>query len=176
MGAEDFAFRKEFLDLLAENYGAGMRLVDFAASPEAARQAVNQWASDETKGRIKDLIPSGVVDAMTRLVLANAIYFKAGWLHPFANTADTTEPFELLDGSTVDVPMMNQNKEYGYALMQDYKALELPYQSGNVSMMIILPDPGRFQTVEESLTAGTVEEIVANMKYGPVILGLPKFS
>ena len=120
-GQRDFPFRGEFLDLLGENYGAGMRLVDYMADPDASRRAINDWVSSETRKRIQDLIPEGAVDAMTRLVLANAIYFKAGWLHPFEESATGPEPFHLLDGSTLDVPMLHQTESYGYAIRDGYR-------------------------------------------------------
>jgi len=175
-GQQGFAFRPEFLDLLGENYGAGMRLVDFVADAEASRLAINQWVGDETRDRIEDLIPEGAVDAMTRLVLANAVYFKAGWLHPFDRDATVPVPFHRLDGSTEDVPMMQQSESYGYAAGEGYKALELPYVSGNVSMLILLPDEGQFESVQEGLRPGMIQEILANLTYGPVNLALPKFT
>ncbi len=175
-GQQGFAFRPEFLDLLGENYGAGMRLVDFVADAEAARQAINRWVSDETRERIEDLIPEGAVDAMTRLVLANAIYFKAGWLHPFDDSATGPEPFHLLDGSTLDVPMMHHSETYGYAIREGFRAVELPYLNGDISMLILLPDEGRFQDVEQALTPEMVREVSGNLTHGPVNLGLPKFT
>jgi serpin B len=175
-GQHGFAFRPEFLDLLGENYGAGMRLVDFAADPEAARLAINEWVSDETREKIQDLIPSGAIDVLTRLVLANAIYFKAAWLHAFDSDATTTAPFRLMDGSTVDVPMMHQDEPYGYVVRDEYRALELPYETGNMSMLIILPDEGQFQAVEDALDAEMLQDIVGNLTYGPVILSLPRFT
>jgi serpin B len=175
-GQQGFPFRPEFLDLLGENYGAGMRLVDFAADPEAARLAINQWVSDETREKIQELIPSGAIDALTRLVLANAIYFKAAWLYAFDSDANTTEPFYLLDGSTVDVPMMHQEGPFDFAVREGYTALELPYETANMSMLIILPDEGQFRTVEETLGPEMIQEIAGNLTYGPVILGLPRFS
>jgi serpin B len=175
-GQKDFPFRGEFLDQLGENYGAGMRLVDYTADPEAARRAINAWVSDETREKIQDLIPEGAVDAMTRLVLANAIYFKAGWLHPFEDSATGPEPFHLLDGSTLEVTMMHQTESYGYAIRDGYRALELPYLSGNTSMLIILPDEGEFEAVEEGWSPEMLQDITGNLAYGPVILTLPKFS
>jgi len=175
-GQQGFPFRPEFLDLLGENYDAGMRLVDFAADPEVARLAINQWVSDETREKIQDLIPSGAIDALTRLVLANAINFKAAWLHAFDSDATTTEPFHLLDGSTVEVPMMHQDEPYGYAVREEYRALELPYETGNMAMLIILPDEGQLQTVEEALGSEMLQEIIGNLTYGPVILSLPMFT
>jgi len=175
-GQQGFPFRPEFLDLLGENYGAGMRLVDYVTDAEAARQAINDWVSDETRKKIQDLIPEGAVDAMTRLVLANAIYFKAGWLHPFDSNLTAPAPFHRLDGSSEDVPMMQQSESYGYALGDGYKALELPYLSGNMSMLILLPDEGRFETVEDALGPELIEDTLAGLNHGPVNLSLPKFT
>jgi len=175
-GQQGFPFLPEFLDLLAENYGAGMRLVDYASDPEAARQAINQWVSDETREKIQDLIPSGAIDTLTRLVLANAIYFKAAWLHQFDPDTTQPAPFHLLDGSTVDVPMMHQEEPYGTALGDGYQAVELPYENGDVSMLVILPDEGQFQAVEAALSPEMIQGILENLTYGSVILTLPRFT
>ena len=90
---------RNFLDALAENYGAGMRPVDFSADPEASREAINDWVSDRTEDRIQDLIPKGLINRLTRLVLANAIYFNAAWHFPFDEKRTSTGPFHLLSGS-----------------------------------------------------------------------------
>jgi serpin B len=175
-GQEGFPFLGTFLDLLAENYGAGMRLVDYQDDPEGARQAINDWVSDETRDKIKDLIPQGAIDAMTRLVLANAIYFKAGWLDPFEETATGPEPFHLLDGSTVEIPMMHQSESFGYVLGDGFGVIELPYRNGNTSMLILLPDAGQFEAVEGQLSAEMLTDLLGRMTYGQVNLGLPKFT
>ncbi|MGA2820406.1 MAG: serpin family protein [Anaerolineales bacterium] len=175
-GQKSLPFRSDFLDLLAENYGAGLRLVDFTSNPEAARLAINQWVSDETKQKILDLIPAGAIDPLTRLVLANAIYFKAGWQSSFDKKASQSEPFHLLDGSTVKVSMMNQKGKFGYALMSGYRAIDLPYQTGSLSMWILLPDSGQFQSVEQQLNPGMITDLAGSVKYGSVDLSLPKFS
>ncbi len=175
-GQQGFPFLPAFLDRLAENYGAGMRLVDYTSDPEGARRAINGWVSDETRDRIKDLIPEGAIDAMTRLVLANAIYFKAGWLHPFDADATSPEPFRLLSGSAIDVPMMHQDESMGYAAGDGYVALELPYQSGEMSMLILLPDEGQFEAFEQRLSAATLDDALAGLSYRPVLLSLPKFT
>jgi len=175
-GQEGSAFRPEFLDLLAENYAAGMRLVDFVADPEASRQVINRWVSDETRQRIEDLIPEGAIDDMTRLVLANAIYFKASWMTAFDPDATGTEPFHRLSGDSVDVPMMQASESYRYLLGDGYLAIELPYQSGEMSMVILLPDGGRFEAFEDALGPDVLEQALAEMAYGPVSLGLPRFS
>ncbi len=175
-GQSGFTFRQDFLDVLAQNYDAGIRLVDFVHQPEPSRQAINQWVSDETKKRIQDLIPQGAVDPLTRLVLANAIYFKAGWLHTFDGTATANDAFYLPDGSTVPVAMMYQSESFDYAIMPGYRAIELPYQTGGLSMLIVLPDEGKFEAVESQLGPAMLAEVGAGLKHGPVVLSLPKFS
>ena len=175
-GQQGFPFRTEFLDMLAENYSAGMRLVDFIQAPEAARRAINDWVSDETRDKIKDLIPEGAIDTLTRLVLANAIYFKAAWRNAFDSSGTTPAPFHRLDGSVVDVPMMHERESLGYAASEDVQALELPYENGNMSMVILLPDEGKFERFEGTLSLAGVQGMLEDMTYRPVILGLPKFS
>src|SRR5205823_5505675 len=97
-GQAGYPFRSALLDLLARNYGAGLRLVDYRRDPERARAAVNAWAEEATKGRISDVIPPGVIDDMTRLVLADAIYFKAQWARKFSPNDTDESSFHTLDG------------------------------------------------------------------------------
>lgn len=175
-GQQGYPFLPTFLDALAEHYGAGLRLVDFAADPEAARLAINDWVSDETRERIQDLIPAGAIHDLTRMVLANAIYFKAGWLHTFSEAATSPQAFHLLDGGTVEAPMMRQQETFGYALRDGYAALELPYASGGASMLILLPDSGRFEGFERALSAELIEDLRRGLTRGTVNLTLPRFT
>ena len=92
-GQEDYAFLDEYLDLLAESYGAGVRPVDFIGSPEESRITINDWVAERTEGRIEDLIPPGIISGLTRMVLTNAIYFNAGWEFPFEEGEDDTGSF-----------------------------------------------------------------------------------
>jgi len=107
-GQKDYKFLSEFLDILAENYGAGLRPLDFIKAPEQSRTTINDWVSEQTEGKIKDLIPQGLIHSLTRLVLTNAIYFNAAWQYPFEESMTKDGPFCLLDGSIVRVPMMMQ--------------------------------------------------------------------
>ena len=175
-GQEDYAFLPEYLDTLSLNYGAGMRLVDFTSDPEASRVAINDWVSDETEGRIKDLIPKGVIDELTRLVLTNAIYFNAAWAEPFEENRTQDGTFHLLDGSQVTVPMMHQTASFGYAEGEGYQAVELPYDGRELSMVILLPAAGEFESFEESLDAGRVDAIVNDLTYQEIALTMPKFE
>ena len=114
-GQEGYKFLSEFLDVLAEDYGAGLRPLDFANAPEESRVTINNWVSDQTEGRIEDLIPQGLIDALTRLVLTNAIYFNAAWQHPFSEDMTGDGPFYLLDGGEITVPMMRQTESLTYS-------------------------------------------------------------
>jgi serpin B len=157
-GHYDYPFLASFLETLAVDYDAGLNLVDFVASSEAARVAINTWVEDATNGRIADLIPEGVITSLTRLVIVNAIWFKANWAVPFDpdNTADG--PFALLDGSTVVVPLMQQAGRFGYTTGDGYAAVLLPY-AGDAAMRIILPDAGRFDAVRERFVAGDLGDL-----------------
>ncbi|MBN2083744.1 MAG: serpin family protein [Anaerolineales bacterium] len=175
-GQAGFAFEQDFLDTLAANYAAGMRLVDYEQDAEAARQKINEWVSQSTNQKIKDIIPQGALDALTRLVLANAVYFKAAWLHSFE--PDSTHPgsFRLLDGTAVDVPMMHEQASLSTTTGDGYRAIELPYAGWQLSMLILLPDEGEFGDVEARLNAEFLEGTLAAMKWGQVVLTLPKYK
>jgi serpin B len=175
-GQKDYTFLPEFLDVLAENYGAGLRILDFANAPEESRITINNWVSDQTESRIEDLIPQGMIDIFTRLVLTNAIYFNAAWQYPFREEATKDSPFYLLDGGEVTVSMMSQTESFGYAEDDDYQAVELTYDGGELSMVILLPRSGHFEAFEESLNAERVSVIINSLEPGQVTLAMPKFE
>ena len=175
-GQKDYKFLPEFLDVLAENYGAGLRLLDFVREPDQSRITINNWVSDQTEGKIEDLIPQGVIDALTRLVLTNAIYFNAAWLNPFDKELTSNGTFHLLDGGDVTVPMMRQTHSFGYTTGDGYQAVELPYDSDQLSMIVLLPDSGKFETFQNSLNASLVNHIVSDLQSQEVDLTIPKFQ
>ena len=176
-GHKDYQFLPEYLDTLALDYGAGMQLVDFVGDPEGARVAINDWVSDQTEGWIEDLIPPGVIDTLTRLVLTNAIYFNAAWAGPFDENQTADGSFYLLDGSEVTVPMMHHTASYGYAEGEGYRAIELPYDGHELSMVILLPAEGEFEAFEDTLDAERVDAILSDLAYGgEVALTMPKFE
>ncbi|HHE41021.1 MAG TPA: serpin family protein, partial [Dehalococcoidia bacterium] len=126
-GQKGYPFLAEYLDVLARCYGAGLRVLDFVSAPDESRAVINDWVEEQTGDRIKELIPRGAVDELTRLVLTNAVYFNAAWASQFeeADTSDGT--FFLLDGNEVTVPMMRQVSHFRYADYGMYEAVELPY-------------------------------------------------
>jgi serpin B len=175
-GQKDFSFASAYLDLLSSNYGAGMRIVDYINAAEAARQTINQWVSDQTEGRIKDLLPQGSVNALTRLVLTNAVYFNAAWASQFEESITRDGPFHLLDGSEVTVPMMFQMKSFQYAEGTNYQAVELPYDGNQLSMVVLLPGAGQFEAFEAGLDASQLQEIIGKLQNSNVNLTMPRFN
>ena len=175
-GQKDYSFRSDFLDILAENYGAGLRILDFITETEKSRLAINQWVSDLPSGRIEDLIPPGAIDELTRLVLTNAIYFNAAWEHPFDERMTADGPFHLLDGRQETMPMMKQTESLGYFRGQGFQAVELGYDGGELSMLILLPEAGQFEAFEEELNAQRVDDIIGGLQPIRLALTMPRFE
>ena len=175
-GQKDFTFLPKFLDILAENYGAGLRVVDFVGETEKARITINDWVSKETEERIPDLIPEGQLDSDTRLVLTNAIYFNAAWQYRFEESLTSDSPFYLLTGEDVTVRMMKQTESFGYTAGDGYQAVESLYDGGELSMIILLPDSGQYELFEEQLTTEKANEIIRNLERNQVSLSMPKFE
>ncbi len=174
-GQQGYSFQPDFLDVLAQNYGAGMREVDYG-QPDQARAKINNWVSNQTNQKIKDLIPSGALNPLTRLVLTNAIYFKATWQYPFEKGATANGDFTLLDGEKIQTGMMHASKSLAYARGNNYQAIELPYAGETASMLILLPDVGKYADFERSLDASTIDTIESNLDQQAVELSLPKFK
>ena len=175
-GQRGHPFREPFLDVLAESYGAGVRQADFREMPEESKLAINDWVAESTEDRIRDLIPPGVINSLTRMVLTNAIYFNASWTYPFHEADTRQRPFHLLDGGSVEAPMMRTSEDFGYAAGDGYQAVDLPYAGDEMSMTVLLPDEGRFREFEESLDAALAERIIEGLGSRYVTLDLPRFE
>jgi len=177
-GQKDWAFLPEYLDLLATNYGAGMRLVDFEHATESARRQINNWVSDQTNGRIKDILAPGMLDPSTLLAVANAIYFKATWEHEFDANKTTDAPFYLLNGDSVTVDMMTMEfaENLAYATGDGWQAIALPYKGGLTEMVVIVPDAGNFETFASSLDSARYESILSALQPQHLTLRMPKFT
>ena len=175
-GQENYRFLDYFLDVLAENYGAGLRILDFIESTEESRNTINEWISQQTEERIEELIPEGAIDAATRLVLTNAIYFNAAWMYPFDEKNTVDGQFTLLNGDTVIIPKMNQSELLNYMKGNNYQAVELPYNGNELSMLLIMPDEGSFSSFEHSLSSELVANIISELETRQVVLSMPKFE
>lgn len=177
-GQENFHFEEEFLNTLAKNYGAGLRLLDYIMEPEESRQVINDWISDQTREKIQDLIPQGAINSDTRLVLSNAIYFKATWLEPFEEILTDAGIFTGLDGKKIPVTMMGHGSDPSFLYYQkdDFQAFQMPYVGREVSMLVIVPDEGNYMDFESSFTGEILDQILEGMVYRPIRLTFPKFE
>lgn len=171
-GQQGTTFEQLFLETLARYYGAGMRLVDYRSAAEAARLEINQWASDRTNGKIVDLLPAGSLDDLTRLVLVDAVYFKAPWVKRFEGNGD--QPFTRPDGSVVSAPTMMTSKAGGYSEGPGWQAAEIPYLGDELSMVVIVPDD--LAAFEGRLDGPTLATIVTGARESLTSLRMPKFS
>ena len=173
-GQPDYPFLEAFLDMLARDYDAGMYLADFANDTEGARIAINDWVEEETEGRILDLIPQGVLTPLTRMVLVNAIWFKANWATQFEPTLTAPGDFTLLDGSTVEAPMMHGQVTMPYTTGDGFAAAAIPY-AGDADMVVVLPDPGRFEEVAAAFGNDGLD-VRGSGERRDVDLTMPKFE
>ncbi|MGI9649320.1 MAG: serpin family protein [Acidimicrobiia bacterium] len=171
-GQGGYPFLDDYLAVLAESYGAGLRLLDYVGDPEGSRAIINGWVEDTTEDRIKDMIPSGAIDPLTRLVLVNAIWFKANWFEQFDPTLTEPAPFTRLDGSQIEVPMMHAGQRTGYTSNELFEAVRLPY-AGDAAMVVLLPKQG-----SPADLAAALEPEDLDIEWGDfqVELALPSFE
>ncbi len=175
-GQSGFAFEAPFLDVLASQYDAAMHLLDFSSDPEGSRVAINEWVESVTNTRIVDLLPAGSISAATRLVLTNAIYFKASWSVPFASSATTDDPFTLLDGTAVTVPTMHGQLDSICASGAGWTAASLPYVGEQLDMVLIVPDAGTFSAFEASFEGSTLDAVLGGMDRCALTLAMPRLN
>ena len=175
-GQDGHPFLAEFLDRLEASYGAPLRSTDFAGASEQARAAVNDWVSRKTEGKISDLMPPGAITPVTRLVLANAIYFYGTWKLPFVASRTQDEHFLRLDQQHVMVPMMLVQKDFAYTEEEGYEAIDLLYTGDRLSMVVLLPGLGEYESFEATLSPERLNEILAKLETQEVQLRMPKFE
>jgi serpin B len=164
-----------FVETLRNRLGAELKSADFRGAPSEAARGVNAWVDEATRGKIREILSESQLDPLTRMILANAIYFKAPWLSQFTERATNPEPFHRLDGRSVHVPMMHDTAHRCYARGDGFQALEVPYGNDFVLMLVVLPDDGQFERVERELDVGSVTELTRNVRPIEVALALPRF-
>jgi serpin B len=173
---KDYDFRQDFLSLVKQNYGAEFQPLDFVADPAAATQHINKWVADQTRDKIRDLIPADALNKLTRLVLANALYLKAPWADPFSEKTTQPEPFHVRGGAPVNLPMMRKTARFGYAKREGFTAVSLPYAGDDLQFLVLLADDLDGLRALESKLAGHVLAECAKLEAQDVDLHLPKFK
>jgi serpin B len=169
---ERMKFVPEFLDVMATDYGNGVTLANFSGAPETERLAINQWVSDETQEKIKDLLPAGAIDANTATVLVNALHLKLPWLEKL-DVEPAAKPFTRTDGSTVDATFVGDTQSVGWFEDDSVQAVRIPLQGRSVSMVVALPKKD-LKTFEAALDGATLSKLVSSPS-SSVHLALPKF-
>lgn len=171
---QQFPILGTFKTAVSEKHQAEIRAVDFRSQANTERLKINDWVEKKTRDKIQDLLPDGSVNAMTRMILVNAIYFKGDWLHAFDPIHTEPAPFQTLENGAVEVPMMRLNRtRFAYGENDCFQTLELPYEGAEVSMLIFLP---RNKTKQIDLKAmlSTVKE--QPLRKTDVNVFLPRFK
>jgi serpin B len=169
---EGFPAAAPFLGALAGHFAATPQTVNFQSRPEAAVGAINQWVSRNTEGLIPKILAS--VSEEAKLVLANAVYLHAHWAAPFKPAGVSPAAFHG-PGGNAQVPFMHQTASLPYGAGRGYEALELPYRSSTMSLMLMLPVGQSLAALQRGLSAASLSRIAARMKPAEIELALPRF-
>lgn len=167
------SFGEPFLDLLATEYGAGLGTVDYVDDTEGAREPINAWVAERTEDRIPELIAEGVLTPDSRLTLVNAVYLRAPWQLPFAESNTQDRPFTLDTGETVDHPRMRRTGTFPFAAGDGWVSVELPFGDGSLSMVVLLPEPGFLEYYQQTFL---VSEATDYSTPTYVAVELPRFD
>lgn len=170
-----FTLLDEYVAEVTRYYSAEVRNLDFVNDTEGSRETINEWVAESTLNKILNLIPQGVLKEDTRVVLTNAVYFKASWRNQFDEHFTNDARFLLADDSAIEVPMMSQTDYFNYASAEGCSAIELAYAAGNASMLIILPD-GDIQEFQQDFNADKLDTIRRGLSSCNVSLSMPKFE
>ena len=177
-GSNRYTFEKPYLEKTQATFGAPLEPVDFDGGVEATRKAINGWVAQQTEERIQGLLPEGSLKpGLTRLVLVNAIYFKASWAKPFSESMTSPEPFFVTRSVKKDVPLMRRTGDYRFAGQDGVKVLEIPYQEEALAMIFVLPDAADgLEAIEQQLTSALIDDWVTALRKESVNVVLPRFE
>ena len=176
---ENYLFLDEYFGVVEEYYGGKVTNLDFMRKAEESRIMINDWVEDKTNDKIKDLIPSGVINSMTKLVLTNAIYFKGQWAKQFNEDNTSGQDFKVTSDKIVEVSMMqstDDESEFNYTENDELQVLELPYSGDDLSMLIFLPKDDDIKTFENSITVERLIEWKKDLREQRVDVFMPRFK
>jgi serpin B len=174
---KDFALLPGYLRTTRESFDSEAGELDFRRDPEPARATMNRWVEEKTERRIKDLFPAGSITPVTRLVLANAVYFKGLWQVQFDKEQTQPTPFHVTTSATKSVPMMHQTGAFGYARRDWGRVLEIPYKDEKIALVVLLPDQvDGLANLESHLQADSLRAWTSGLRQREVRLGLPRLK
>ncbi len=177
-GQSGWPFELSFLSTLAGGFGAPLRQADFVGDAAGAAQAVNQWVSTETWGKIPTLLQAGDLTPKTRFIIVNAVYFKGAWDTGFDPKNTEPRPFTLGDGTQVSVPTMNGTMVVAQGAGSEFTAYEIAYKGRAIAMDFLLPATS-LASLEAALTPDTLTTALASITppfFGSEAVYIPKFS
>lgn len=175
-GQTGYDFRPAFLDLVKSSYAAPFEPLNLKNNSAGATKHINAWVEEQTRQRIRNVIPDGALNDLTRLVLVNAIYLKAPWMKPFSASSTKPQPFRLTGGDRVNVPTMTQQDSFGYETRSGFSIVVLTYNCWNIQFVILLPDKANgLPALEAKLTPELLASCVQLGEH-ELILYLPKFK
>jgi len=175
---EDFSFLPAYLARVENYYDAPLTLLDFmeTANREKSRKKINHWVGEKTNNRIRDLIQPGILDASTRLVLTNAIYFNGGWMFPFDIAATSPSLFHISHQESIKTDFMHQTRSYPYYEDEEIQATSIPYRDNRMSLMVILPRSFEgWRMISQVINLERINLVISEMETREVQLALPKF-
>jgi len=172
----DFKFKKEFVGIIRDYFSGEITNVDFVKEAEKCRVDINKWVEGKTNNKIENLIQPGLIDNLTRLVLVNAIYFKAPWEMPFDTKATKKMDFNTSAANVVSADFMTGENNYKYYTEDKFSAIEIPYAKGSLSMIVILPADNDLAGLQKSMDNALYQKIVSGLTQKKVRLILPKFK
>jgi len=172
-------FLKEFTSGLSQHYAADAFAVNFGGDPNGSRLLINKWVEDQTKDKIKDLLPDGSIDSLTAAVLVNAVYFKGDWLNKFDPALTQPGEFKASPSQKFRVNFMFAKEKLPYGRNRDlgFHVLHLPYKGDELSMVVLLPfaDDG-LSALEAKLDAQVLLKAVKETRTIKVEVTMPKFK
>jgi serpin B len=175
---EDYRFLKEYLNLIEKYYGGKATNLDFRRDPEGSRQIINKWVEEKTKEKIKDLLPQGSIDSLTRMVITNAIYFKGLWVFPFDKKKTSDADFKVSQDKIVKVKMMSlpRPQRFNYAETDELQILEMLYEGDELSMLVLLPKENSLEKLEKELSLENLNKWRDMLQSKEVVVYFPKLK
>ena len=176
---QDYQFSKDYFDNVEKYYSGKATNLDFKKDPEGSRITINSWVENQTNEKIKDLIPSGLINTMTKLVLTNAIYFKGEWVKQFNKNDTKEENFRTSNGGAVKAQMMQRTDDeaiFNYAENSNLQILEMPYSGNELSILLLLPKNDNLTKLESILSTKNISDWKKNLEEQRVKIYIPKFK
>jgi serpin B len=173
---QNYPFLPDYINILENYYMAEANELDFSKNVEAAK-IINSWIENQTNGKIKDMIDSGALSELTRLVLTNAIYFKGLWENPFDPKYTSQVDFKVNSSKTIKVDMMSlSDSTFNYTETDELQILKLPYQGNDLSMLVILPKENNVSIVDSLLNNLNIEDWNSSLHEIKINVDIPKFK